>query len=77
MCVGSAGEGGKRVGAEGVADYAGIVKPSKAGVAHEKAESVFVDAMRRAKWPTYYIGMTSLSGKARALFLTSFESFDA
>lgn len=53
------------------------VKPGKAGMAHEKAESVFVEAMRRAKWPTYYIGMTSLSGKARALFLTSYESFDA
>jgi len=53
------------------------VKPGKAGMAHEKAESVFVDAMRRAKWPTYYIGMTSLSGKARALFLTSYDSFDA
>jgi hypothetical protein len=53
------------------------VKPGKAGMAHEKAESAFVDAMRRAKWPTYYIGMTSLSGKARALFLTSYESFDA
>jgi hypothetical protein len=54
-----------------------FVKPGKAGMVHEKAESAFVDAMRRAKWPTYYIGMTSLSGKSRALFLTPYESFEA
>lgn len=53
------------------------IKPGKAGAAHEKTESAFVDAMRRAKWPTNYVGMTSLSGKTRALFLTSYESFDA
>jgi len=53
-----------------------FVKPGKTGLAHEKAESAFVDAMRKAKWPTYYIGMTSLSGKSRALFLTSYASFD-
>jgi hypothetical protein len=33
--------------------------------------------MKRAKWPTYYLGMTSLSGKSRALFLTWYESFEA
>jgi hypothetical protein len=47
-----------------------FVKPGKAGTAHEKAESAFVQAMSRAKWPTHYIGLTSLSGKSRALFLT-------
>jgi hypothetical protein len=54
-----------------------FVKPGKAGMVHDKAESAFVDAMARAKWPTHYIGMTSLSGKSRALYLTSYESFDA
>jgi hypothetical protein len=54
-----------------------FVKPGKAGMAHDKSESAFVDAMARAKWPTHYIGMTSLSGKSRALYLTSYESFDA
>ena len=54
-----------------------FVKPGKAGMAHEKAESAFLDAMSRAKWPTHYIGMTSLSGKSRALFLTSYDSFEA
>ena len=54
-----------------------FVKPGKAGMAHDKSESAFVEAMARAKWPTHYIGMTSLSGKSRALYLTSYESFDA
>ncbi len=54
-----------------------FVKPGKAGAIHDKAESAFVQAMSRAKSPTNYIGMTSLSGKPRALFLTQFESFEA
>jgi hypothetical protein len=54
-----------------------FVKPGKAGMAHDKAEDAFVDAMRRAKWPTYYLGMNSLSGKSRALFLTWYDSFEA
>ena len=41
------------------------------------AESAFVQAFSRAKWPTNYLGMTSLSGKSRALFFTFYESFDA
>jgi hypothetical protein len=52
-------------------------KPGKAGMVHDKAESAFIQAMNRAKWPTHYIGMTSLSGKQRALFLTQYESFEA
>jgi hypothetical protein len=52
-------------------------KPGKAGMVHDKAERAFIQAMTRAKWPTHYIGMTSLSGKSRALFLTQFESFEA
>lgn len=52
-------------------------KPGKAGMVHDKTESVFVQAMARAKWPTHYLGMTSLSGKQRALFLTRYASFEA
>jgi hypothetical protein len=52
-------------------------KPGKAGMVHDKAESAFVQAVSRAKWPTRYLGMTSLSGKQRALFLTWYESFEA
>jgi len=54
-----------------------FTKPGKAGVVHDKAESAFVQAMARAKWPTHYMGMTSLTGKQRALFLTRFDSFEA
>jgi hypothetical protein len=54
-----------------------FTKPGKAGMVHDKAESAFVQAFRNAKWPTHYLGMTSLSGKQRALFLTSYPSFEA
>jgi hypothetical protein len=54
-----------------------FVKPGRAGSAHDKTESAFVEAMRRAKWPTNYIGLASLSGKSRALFLTRYDSFEA
>lgn len=54
-----------------------FTKPGKNGMAHDKTESLFVEAMTRAKWPTHYVGMTSLSGKMRALFLTQYDSFAA
>jgi hypothetical protein len=54
-----------------------FVKPGKAGLVHQKTESLFVQAMARAKWPTHYIGMTSMSGKSRALFFTSYDSLEA
>jgi hypothetical protein len=57
--------------------YREFVKPGKGGMLHEKAESAFVQAMTRAKWPTHYLAVTSLSGKPRALFLTGYESFEA
>jgi hypothetical protein len=54
-----------------------FTKPGKSGMIHEKMESAFVQAMSRAKWPTHYVGMTSLSGKQRALFLTNYASLEA
>jgi hypothetical protein len=54
-----------------------FTKPGKAGEIHDKSESAFVQAMSRAKWPTHYLGMTSLSGKQRALFLTQYASYEA
>jgi hypothetical protein len=54
-----------------------FVKPGKAGSLHDKAESAFVQASARAKWPTHYLGMTSLSGKSRALFFAGYDSFEA
>lgn len=54
-----------------------FVKPGKAGSMHEKSESAFVQAFAKAKWPTHYFAVDSLSGKARSLFLTGYDSFDA
>ncbi len=54
-----------------------FVKAGKAGMAHEKTESAFVQAMAHANWPTHYLAVTSLSGKSRALFLTRYASFEA
>jgi hypothetical protein len=54
-----------------------FLKLGKAGMAHDKTEGAFVDALARAKWPTHYIAMTSLSGKSRALYISSYESFEA
>lgn len=52
-------------------------KPGKNGAQHEKSESAFVQAMTRAKWPTHYLAVESVSGKSRALFLTGYDSFAA
>jgi hypothetical protein len=52
-------------------------KPGKAGMVHDMTESAFVQAETHAHWPTHYLGMTSLSGKQRALFLTQYASFEA
>jgi hypothetical protein len=53
------------------------VKPGKNGTMHEKSESAFVQAMTRAKWPTHYLDVDSLSGKPRSLFFTGYDSFEA
>jgi hypothetical protein len=54
-----------------------FVKPGRTGSAHERTESNFVQAMARAKWPTHYLAVTSLSGRSRAIFLTPYDSFEA
>jgi len=54
-----------------------FVKPGKGGAVHDKAESAFVQAFARAKWPTHYLAMNSVYGKPRVLFLTGYESFEA
>ena len=54
-----------------------FVKPGKTGSPHDKAESAFVQAARRAKWPTHYLGVNSISGKARSIFFFGYDSFDA
>jgi hypothetical protein len=54
-----------------------FVKPGKTGALHDRMESAFVKAMGNAKSPTHYLGLDSLSGKLRSLFLTGYDSFDA
>jgi hypothetical protein len=52
-------------------------KPGRNGMSHEKTESAFVQAMTRAKWPTHYLAVDSVSGKPRSLFFTGYDSFEA
>jgi hypothetical protein len=54
-----------------------FLKPGKGGSTHDKAESAFVQAFSRAKWPTHYLAVDSLSGKPRSLFLIGYDSFEA
>jgi len=54
-----------------------FIKPGKAGAIHDKSESNFVQAFARAKWPTHYFAVNSLSGKSRALYFVGYPSFDA
>lgn len=54
-----------------------FLKPGKAGAVHAKSESQFVQAFTAAKWPTYYLGMTSMSGRSRALFIMGYPTFAA
>jgi hypothetical protein len=52
-------------------------KPGKGGMAHDKTESAFVQSMIKAKFPIHYVAFNSMSGKARALYLAHFDSFDS
>ncbi len=52
-----------------------VLKPGMAGMAHQKSESAFVQAMERAKSPDHYFAATSLSGRSRALFFLGYDSF--
>jgi hypothetical protein len=54
-----------------------FVKPGKGGAPHDKAESAFVEAMAKAKWPTRYVAAQAMSGKPRVLFFTHYDSYDA
>lgn len=54
-----------------------FTKPGKSGAMHDKTESLFVQAFTKAKWPTHYLGMNSLSGKSRSIFFVGYDSFEA
>lgn len=53
------------------------LKPGKAGSAHQKTESAFVQANEKAKWPQHYLALEALSGPPRSLFFFTYESFAA
>lgn len=53
------------------------LKPGKSGSVHDKSESAFVAAMARAKFPTHYVALNSMSGRSRALYLIGYPSFAA
>ncbi|NYF91252.1 hypothetical protein RBB79_16655 [Tunturiibacter empetritectus] len=50
-------------------------KPGKEGAAHEKSEAAFSKAMADAKVTDHYYALTSLSGRPRVLFLSTYPSF--
>jgi len=45
--------------------------------AHEKFEAGFVHAFKKAKWPTNYLALSSMTGPGEAWFLTPYDSFEA
>jgi hypothetical protein len=51
-------------------------KPGKGGMAHDKTEGAFVQAMVKAKFPIHYTAFNAITGKPRAIYLSSFDSFD-
>jgi hypothetical protein len=52
-----------------------FTKPGKEGAAHEKSEAAFSKAMGDAKATDHYYALTSLSGRPRVLFLSTYASF--
>jgi len=53
-----------------------VIKQGK-GAAHRKTEQEFVSAFRKAKFPDYYLGLSTESGPTEAWFLSGFPSFAA
>lgn len=50
-------------------------KPGKGGLAHDKTEGAFVQAMAKAKFPINYFAFNSMSGKPRTIYISGFDSF--
>lgn len=51
-------------------------KPGKGGLAHDKTEGAFVQAMAKANFPLHYTAFNAISGRARAIYLSPFNSFE-
>lgn len=56
--------------------YREVVKPGKTS-AHEKVEVGWPRAYAKAKWPTNYLAIVSVTGPSEAWFITGYESFAA
>lgn len=52
-----------------------LTKPYKNGMAHDKTESAFVQAMTKAKFPAHYVGLNAMSGRSRSIYITRYDSF--
>lgn len=53
------------------------MKPGKTGMIHDKSESAFVAAMNKGKLQGHYVALNSMTGKARAIYITRYPSFEA
>lgn len=53
-----------------------VLKPGK-GAVHEKWEAGWPRAFAKAKWPTTYLAVASMTGENRALYMTGYESMAA
>jgi hypothetical protein len=53
-----------------------VIKQGK-GAAHRKTEQEFASALRKAKFPYYYLGLSNESGPSEVWFLSGFPSFAA
>jgi hypothetical protein len=51
-------------------------KPGKGGLAHDKTEGAFVQAMAKANFPLHYMAFNAISGRGRAIYLSPFNSFE-
>jgi hypothetical protein len=51
-------------------------KPGKGGLAHDKTEGAFVQAMAKANFPLHYTAFNAISGRARAIYLSPVNSFE-
>ena len=53
------------------------LKPGKSGAVHDRSEAAFVNLMNKGKLKGHYIALNSMTGKSRALYMTSYPSLEA
>ena len=51
------------------------IKPGKSGQLHDRSEAAFVSAFAKAKFSAHYVALNSMSGKSRAIYITTYSSF--